>query len=38
MDDAKRLKIQMSYNNRPASRGFCTLWVKPPHQRGLDNN
>ena len=38
LDDAKRLKIQMSYNNRPASRGFCTLWVKPPHQRGLDNN
>ncbi|NES01794.1 MAG: hypothetical protein F6K22_02505 [Okeania sp. SIO2F4] len=37
LEDARKLKIEMSYNNRPAKDGFCTLWIKPPQKRGTTN-
>ncbi|NET45868.1 DUF6753 family protein [Okeania sp. SIO2B3] len=37
LNDAKNLKIKMSYNNRPVKDGFCTLWVKPPQERSASN-
>jgi len=41
LEDAKKLaekfKIETSYNSRPATDGFCTLWVKPPEERGTIN-
>ena len=36
MEDVKRLKVTLEVDGRPASSGFCTLWVEPPERRTFE--
>jgi hypothetical protein len=31
--DAQKLGVVLSQYNRKGKSGFCTVWVKPPHER-----
>lgn len=33
MEDVKRLNVTLSVDGRPATSGFCTVWVVPPEKR-----
>ena len=35
--DVQELGVKLSYGTQERSNGFCVVWVKPPHQRMIDN-
>ena len=35
--DVQRLGVTLEVAGRPATSGFCTIWVEPPEQRKFRN-